>query len=161
MPLLINLRHVEADDVRLKGELPTEELELDIHDEMVQLGECLHYDVQAQRIEDGLLLQGCLTLPLKCQCVRCLKPFLLQLELDQWTRLLSLAGEDTVPVVNDCVDLTPYLREDILLEIPQHPLCKRDGCGLPKASVGSTHDTSSGDSELSSSAWDALNKLKF
>jgi uncharacterized metal-binding protein YceD (DUF177 family) len=41
---------------------------------------------------------------------------------------LPLEGEDKVPVDNDCVDLTPFVREDILLEFPQHPLCKPD-CG--------------------------------
>jgi uncharacterized metal-binding protein YceD (DUF177 family) len=161
MPITINLRHLEADDLNLTGELPTEELDLDIRDEVVRLGDFLEYDLQVQKLEDELLVQGRLMLPLECQCVRCLKPFKYDLTLERWTRLLPLQGDETVPVVNDCVDLTPYLREDILLEFPQHPLCKRDGCGLPEASVGNTRDTSSRDSESSTSAWDALNKLKF
>ena len=45
-------------------------------------------------------------------------------------------GEDRVAVDNDCVDLTPYLREDILLEFPQHPLCKPECRGLKKTSTG-------------------------
>ena len=43
-----------------------------------------------------------------------------------WTLHLPLEGEDKVTVENDCVDLTPFVREDILLEFPQHPLCKPD-----------------------------------
>ena len=35
-----------------------------------------------------------------------------------------------VAIENDCVDLTPFVREDILLEFPQHPLCKPDCGGL-------------------------------
>ena len=69
---------------------------------------------------------------LACQCVRCLTSFRLPLELNGWTCHLPLQGEDRVKVLNDCVDLTPYVREDILLEIPQHPLCDPECRGLPK-----------------------------
>ena len=49
---------------------------------------------------------------------------------------LPLEGEEAVSVVNDCVDLTPYVREDILLEFPQHPLCEPECRGLRNASIG-------------------------
>jgi uncharacterized protein len=51
-------------------------------------------------------------------------------DLPNWTVHLALAGEESVPVVHDCVDLTPHLREDILLALPQHPLCSQDCAGL-------------------------------
>ena len=53
--------------------------------------------------------------------------------VDPWIADLPLVGEEKVAVDNDCVDLTPYLREDILLAFPQHPLCEPDCRGLPKA----------------------------
>jgi uncharacterized metal-binding protein YceD (DUF177 family) len=56
--------------------------------------------------------------------------------------------------------LTPWVREDILLEFPQHPLCKRDCSGLRTGSAG-TAKTSSGPPEEGSPAWKELNKLKF
>ena len=56
--------------------------------------------------------------------------------IDAWTCHLPLQGEECAPVANDCVDLTPYMREDILLEFPQHPLCKPDCRGLPKTTFG-------------------------
>ena len=66
------------------------------------------------------------------------------------------------PVVNDCVDLTPYVREDILLEFPQHPLCDPECRGLPKTSIGKSRNTSgTGKTEVGSSAWAELNKLKL
>jgi len=37
---------------------------------------------------------------------------------------LPLEGEEKTPVDNDCVDLTPFAREDMLLEFPQHPVCE-------------------------------------
>jgi uncharacterized metal-binding protein YceD (DUF177 family) len=67
-----------------------------------------------------------------------------------------------VAVANDCVDLTPYVREDILLEFPRHPLCNLECRGLPKTSVGKSKNASSADkTEAGPSAWAELNKLNL
>ncbi len=162
MPLLVNCRHLEAQNVHLQGELPVAELDIDSLDEIIQTERPLEYDLQVERFEGGLLVTGGLHLELRCQCVRCLKSFTRRLKLDNWTRHLPLEGEEKVPVVNDCVDLTPYVREDMLLEFPQHPLCDPDCQGLPKTYVGRPKNTSSaGQANGGSSAWDELNKLKF
>src|ERR1041385_4710828 len=127
---------------------------------MIRAVEPLRYDLAVQQLEHSLLLQGCLKLALQCQCVRCLKPFTHRIELKNWARHLPLTGEESAPVVNDSVDLTPYLREDILLEFPQHPLCKTDCGGLPK--TGNNKKASdSRQTKAKSSAWAELDKLKF
>ena len=128
MPLTVNLRHLEEHNVRLRGELPVAELDLETGDEMIQVVGPLRYDVEVQKLEDALLVRGSLQLGLECHCVRCLQSFTRRLELKGWTCHVPLEGEDRVAVVNDCVDLTPLVREDMLLEFPQHPLCKPD-CG--------------------------------
>jgi len=162
MPLVINLRHVEAHNIRLAGHLPVEELDIDPHDEVIQVGQPLEHDLEVQKLDDGLLVQGQLHLVLDCQCVRCLKSFKYRLEIKDWACHLALEGEDCVTVVNDCVDLTPYVREDILLEFPRHPLCNPDCRGLPNTSIGKPRNTSgTGKSEVGSSAWAELNKLKL
>jgi uncharacterized protein len=162
MPLVVNLRQLEAHSIRLEGKLPVTELDIDPHDEVIQVSQPLEHDLEVQQLEDGLLVQGHLHLTLDCQCVRCLKPFQHQLKLDHWACHLPLQGEDRVAVVNDCVDLTPYLREDILLEFPRHPLCNAECRGLPRTSVGKSRNTSgAGKTEVDSSAWTELNKLKL
>jgi uncharacterized protein len=162
MPLVVNLRQMEAHSIHLRGHLPAQELDIDTHDEVIQVTQPLYYDVDVQQVEDGLLVQGHLHLPLDCQCVRCLKSFLYKLELGLWTCHLPLRGEDCATVVNDCVDLTPYVREDILLEFPRHPLCKQECCGLPRTSVGKPKNASgAGKAESGSSPWAELNKLKL
>ena len=86
-----------------------------------------------------------------------------RLNLPHWTALLPLEGEEKVPIDNDCVDLTPYLREDILLEFPQHPLCDADCRGLPAKETGKAKKPApAGDSsQQEPSAWADLDKLKF
>jgi len=162
MPLVVNLRHLEAHDIHLKGELPAAELDIDTRDEVIRVAQPLVHDLEAQKLENSILVQGHLRLNLECQCVRCLKPFQYRLELTGWTCHLPLQGEDRVAVVNDCVDLTPYVREDILLEFPRHPLCNPECRGLPKTSLGRVKNASSaGKTEVGPSAWSELNKLKL
>jgi uncharacterized protein len=162
MPLAINLRHLEAHNIRLTGSLPIGELDIDPHDEVIQVHHPLEHDLEVQQLDDDLLVQGHLHLILDCQCVRCLKPFQYHLKLDHWACHLPLQGEDHVEVVNDFVDLTPYVREDILLEFPRHPLCNPECRGLPSMSIGKSKNTSgTGKTEVGSSAWAELNKLKL
>jgi len=161
MPLPVNLRHLETHDVRLEGELPVAELDLDPRDEVILVTQPLRYEVEVQKVEGGLLAQGHLRLELDCHCVRCLKPFKYQLDLPSWTCHLPLQGEERVSVVSDCVDLTPYVREDILLEFPRHPLCDADCRGLPGMVSGNTKNTGASKNPAGSPAWAELNKLKL
>ena len=162
MPLQFNLRHLDEQDLHLKGELPVADLELDSIDEVIHVTRPLLYDVVVQKMEEGILVQGALQLTLDCECVRCLKPFMYPIQLDDWTCLLPLEGEDQVVVMNDSIDLTPYFREDMVLAFPQHPLCKPDCGGL--AGVQKKAGKSPGveaKSETTPSAWTALDKLKL
>jgi len=157
MPLIVNLRHLEEHNVTLCGELSVDELDLDTGDEMVRVAQPLRYEIEVQKLEDSLLVRGSLRLTLACGCVRCLKSFTRELELKAWTCHLPFEGEDRVAVNNDCVDLTPFAREDMLLEFPQHPLCKPD-CGGLKTKTGKARETAD---ENTPSAWAELDKLKL
>ncbi len=58
MRLKVNLRHLEEHNLRLRGDLPVEELDLDVRDEIIQPAKPLRYNLEAQKIEHGILLQG-------------------------------------------------------------------------------------------------------
>ena len=58
MPLIVNLRHLETRNVRLEGELPVAELDLDSRDELVRANSPVEHDLEVQRIEDELLVRG-------------------------------------------------------------------------------------------------------
>ncbi len=162
MALLINLRQLERNNMQLEGEVPAAELDMEGVDELIRVEEPLRYELEAQKLESGILVQGNLQLTLKCECARCLKPFAYSLEMNDWACHLPLEGDDKVLVANDCVDLTPYIREDILLEFPRHPLCKPECSGLPKKAIGKTKKTGgTSQTKENLSAWAELNKLKF
>ena len=160
MPLLVNLQHLQTEPLELSGELPVAELDLGGDDSVVHLVHPLSYDLMATDLDDAVLVQGELRLPVDCECVRCLKKFTLDVEVPDFAVHLPVAGEDAVAVVNDCVDLTPFLREDILLTLPQHPLCKPDCRGLSQFAAGGASGQTS-QTNAGASAWAALNKLKL
>jgi len=162
MPLLFNIRHLEHQAVTLRGELPVAELDVDGIDELIQANSPLHHDLMVERHERRILVQGRLELKLRCDCVRCLKGFEHRLVFESWSCLLPLEGEDKVLVSNDCVDLTPYVREDIVLAFPQHPLCEPECRGLrPASPIGARSSRSANVTGGLSSAWAELNKLKL
>ena len=162
MPLLINIRHLEHKAVTLRGQLPGADLDLNCIDEMIRVASPLEHDLLVQRHERSILVQGSLRLILACECVRCLKAFEHRLELDEWSCLLPLEGEDKVLVCNDCVDLTPRVREDIVLAFPQHPLCEPDCRGLSSGPLAGARPSSGAEATREQpSAWAELNKLKL
>ena len=157
MPLTFNIRYLEnKEELHLEGELPTEDLELDLHDEMIRPGPEMAYDLEVQQLEGGALVQGSVRLPVEYTCVRCLKKFKRPLELEAWTVHLPLTGEDAVELSNDLVNLTPYLREDTLLALPQHPLCEVECRGLKIPA-----HLKEPEPVKIASAWDKLDKLKL
>jgi uncharacterized protein len=161
MPVRINLRHLEEHSVKLHGQLPAEELDLDVRDEVLQARKPLQYEIEVERVEQSLILKGRLKMVLDCECVRCLKPFQFDLEITPWHAYVPLEGDEAAPIVNDCVDLTPYVREDILLEFPRHPLCDPGCQGLQPKAPGKKKKAGNAKTDGSSSAWSALNKLKL
>ncbi len=162
MPLIFNIRHLEEKNLQLQGELTAAELEVEALDELIRVTKPLTYNLEAQQMETAILVRGHVRLELDCECARCLKPFQDAIDLPDWACHLALEGEDKVSVVNDCVDLTPQIREDMVLAFPQHPLCNPDCAGLVKnqnnleKSPGAAPKT-----EAPSSAWAALDKLKL
>jgi uncharacterized protein len=161
MPLVVNLRHLANQNVLLQGELQMDELDLETHDEMIRVSGPVSHSLEAQLLDDNLLVRGSLRVALACQCVRCLKPFPYELNLAEWTCLLPLKGEDRVSVSSDCVDLTPQIREDILLAFPQHPVCDPECRGLATAVTDKEKPSGPEKTEPGSPVWSALDKLKL
>jgi len=158
MALTINIRHLEEKDLHLQGKVEAVELELPDADELIHFKRPLEYDLTARLVGRDVLLGGKLEMELDCECARCLKPFVLPICVPDW--LLDLPGEgpEKTVLTDDVVDLTPFLREAILLEFPQHPLCDSQCAGLPRKAMTEKEGASQ---KPETSAWAELNKLKF
>ena len=144
----------EGGELHIEGTEKPEILELD--DPLVRCTGTIHYALDAGLSEGGLFATGWLEAEMEMECVNCLERFIYPLRIENFAMQTELAGAETV-------DLTPSVREDILLALPSHPHCDWDGrkvcggalkslAGLPK-----TDEPAAGTAEV----WSELDKLKL
>ena len=90
---------------------------------------------------------------LELRCVRCLEAFPFDIEVSDFAVHAELSGPEMV-------DLTPFMREDILLNLPAYPHCDREGgriCPVPELIKKEDAKTVL---EARPPDWSALDKLK-
>ncbi len=161
-PLLVSVAALHKGDVLLEGEVSAEAMQWELQDPCIEARQPLQYELRAELMGQEVFVEGEIETTLDCRCVRCLEPFLYTLRLSPWTCLLAFEGEDALPVVDESVDLTPHIREDSLLALPQHPLCRPECPGLPRQPQDSgPQDPASDEARGVSSAWSVLDKLKL
>lgn len=149
----VHLRQIQAEGLHLEGE---EDCAIpDLATEDVRCTGPLRYALDLGISEGALWATGSLAQPVEFRCVRCLEPFPFELEAKAFSLHLDLGGPELI-------DLTPYLREDILLNLPPHPHCDREGGRVCPAVMGSEADTRTpgGDGKRQPD-WSALDKLKL
>jgi uncharacterized metal-binding protein YceD (DUF177 family) len=159
MSLKVNLRLLEKESIQLDGDILASELAPDFQDELMRLSHPVEYELMVERQSDSLLVTGNLRTHVDCECARCLKVFLLSVQVDEFSLIVPLAGEEALPVDGDFADLTPAVREDILLSLPTNPLCGPDCRGLkPK---GQPRELQVREQAEPNTAWSALDNLKL
>ena len=122
--LQFDLLDLAPEGKTISGELPCEEFDLDDLPRRT-FTEPIRYHLKLTPINAGhdLLVQGCLDSSLLVVCDRCDEEFPWRLECTDVCHEYENAFGTTV-------DLTDDLREDLLLAIPQHFLCREDCLGL-------------------------------
>ncbi|HTI71924.1 MAG TPA: DUF177 domain-containing protein [Candidatus Limnocylindria bacterium] len=159
MQIKVNLRLLEKKPALLEGEVAFEELAPGVEDELIHVAKPVSYWLEAQRQPQGVHVAGRLETVLRCECARCLQSFDLPLVLDAFEALGVTEGEEALVRDGDFADLTPLVREEILLALPTHPLCKVDCHGLPqKQDAREGHFSAS---PSSSPVWGPLDQLKL
>jgi len=139
----INLRHIPAEGKRYVGD--DSPADLKIESPLFRFEKPIHYDLEATLNGRGVLVRGTLSTSVQATCVRTLEPFDLPVNIEDFTVLVE-------EVSGDIVDLTPHMREDILLELPAHPV----NPSAPKA----VEMTNEPPPEKGSAAWEKLEQIK-
>jgi uncharacterized protein len=88
-------------------------------------------DVVLESVMGGVAVSGTVRAPWAGSCRRCLSPAggtLVVPVREHYTE--GGDGEETYPLADDDVDLEPLVRDAVLLELPQAPLCRPDCLGL-------------------------------
>ena len=110
------------------------------------------YNLEVGISEGALWANGELTQPVELHCVRCLEAFPYDIRVNDFSLHTELTGPEEV-------DLTPFMREDVLLNLPPYPHCDREGgriCPVPEAEVTAEDQ---GALEARPPDWSALDKL--
>jgi uncharacterized protein len=146
----VHVHQIAASGLHLEGQEETEILEL--QDPNVQPLENIHYSLDIGISGSSLHAIGRLWLEVDLECVACLRHFVYPLIVDPFVAQIELTGPEAV-------DLTPAIREDILLALPLYPKCDWDGKTVCPGPLGTGSTTQ--DAATASNAWDALDELKL
>jgi len=122
-PLIVDIERLARDGEQFTGEIPAGVLELGPDEELIVPAGDIRYDLFIQRLDDELLVRGSVTQPFRCTCVRCNRVFDWE-SVDRRVTFSIAIGE------NLFVDLTPDIREGIILTFPNHPVCRTACKGL-------------------------------
>lgn len=144
----VHLKQIPAEGLHLEGEedCPLSGLEAE---EILCAGP-LRYEIEVGLSDGALWGNGSLWQPVELRCVSCLEQFVYEIKVLAFAMHTELRGPEVI-------DLAPFMREDLLLNLPAHPHCDRDGgrvckaahLELPEPEVKPKLD------------WSALDKLKI
>lgn len=120
----VHVRQIPGEGLHLEGEenCPVPELE----GESIHCAAPLQYNLDVGISGGALWVNGTLRQPVELECVSCLNKFVYTIEVPSFAVHQELGGPEVF-------DLTPFIREDLLLNLPAHPHCDRDGRNVCKA----------------------------
>lgn len=120
--MIIEIPKLHAEGDWFEGEEPVSILGLE--DAKVQLAKPIRYRLWAQPVSGKLVVKGEWELELALECGRCADFFSTTLGDSSFLRDYEISGGV------ETVDVTPDIREDVLLAIPAYPVCRDECRGL-------------------------------
>jgi uncharacterized protein len=148
----IDPRAIPESGLSLQGSLPVADYAIPADN--ITGWNTLDYSFQVNRTGSEITVTGTLGASFQIQCARCLDPIPWTLEINDFCQILSVP-EDSV------ADLTPLIREDIILSLPLAPRCELDSAGRCPRS-GRTFAPSQDDfaEKRRATVWRDLDQLK-
>lgn len=149
--------------------------ELEGIDEGIHPRSPLRGDVKFYRTSQGVLVMGDLKVTVEVECDRCLEPVLVPLSFrveEEFHPSIDINTGATLPITDGTeqetlidrhhiIDLTEIVRQDILVAVPMHPLCRPDCAGLcPKCGQNLNEGRCGCEDKPLDPRWSALEKLR-
>lgn len=150
----VHLKQIPPEGLHLEGEEQC--LIPELESDGIRCAGPMQYSLDLGVAEGSLWANGSITQPVELNCVACLEKFTHQIKVPAFAIHTELHGPETI-------DLSPFMREDILLNLPAHPRCDREGnrvCPAAKKSAG-TDDAKQQRAAKREHDWGELNKLKL
>jgi uncharacterized protein len=150
----VHLRQIPLEGLHLEGDETG--IEFDSKEGYLKCLGPVRYVLDVGLSESGLFATGTLGVDLELQCVNCLEKFKYPLRVEDFALQTELEGAETV-------DLTPFMREDILLNLPHYPRCDWDGRKVCEGALKFKSDAAPATARKpipAPEAWNELDKLK-
>lgn len=152
--MIIDIPKLRPDGEWFEGDEPSAMLDL-AGDRAIRIERPIHYRFFVQPVSGKLVVKGELSLPVDLECGRCADFFSTILGVSSFLRAYDISG------AVETVDVTPDIREDILLQLPTFPVCKADCRGLcPQCGCNLNHGRCSC-RPPESNRWGALDGLSL
>lgn len=125
----------------------------------------IHLELELQAVTEGVLVSGTATVQLVGECARCLDEVRDELTVDVQELYVypesEATDEEASRIEDDCVDLEPLVRDQVVLELPFTPLCRPDCAGLcVECGANLNEDPDHGHDDGGDARWSALAALK-
>lgn len=152
------------DLVHRPGEMRERSIEFDAPERLgegvayVKQGEPIALDVRLEGLHDGILVTAEASTTAVGECVRCLDPVSLPVEVEI-QELFAYSPDEAFDfaVHDDYVDLEPVVRDAVVLALPFQPVCRPDCPGLdPETGLKLADDPDRKPREVLDPRWAAL-----
>ena len=132
-PYVVNVR----DLVHRPGEMRERVLDFAVPEKLgegaaaVAEGQNIHIDLRLEGLHDGVLASGDVDTVARAECVRCLDPVQIEVEVE-FQELFAYSPDEAFDYVvrDDQLDLEPVVRDAVVLSLPFQPVCRPDCSGL-------------------------------
>jgi uncharacterized protein len=121
--LIVDVARLDRGGESFTGETGAEVLELEADAIRRPVGG-IAYSVHVEQVDHELLVRGRVSQRFRCVCSRCAEPF--DLTVAENAFFADFPVEEGV----EFVDLTPDMREAIILALPGYPVCREECRGL-------------------------------
>jgi uncharacterized protein len=150
----IDLARLSSGGEQFVGVEPPEIMDLS-GDVLVQQVHPVRYDLRVELVGNELLVRGKVETEVTFACSRCAEPVVVPLQENRF--LVSLEVSDEA----EYVDLTPEIRESMILAFPSQPVCRDDCKGLCPYCGKNWNEGSCECQPPPEVHWDALDGLKL
>ena len=143
-------------------ELAVQPEELDVDDGRLLPGAPVGVRLHLESLGNGIVVTGTVSAEWADSCRRCLGPAAGTAAVDVHELFQeTVTDPDAFELVGDQLDLRPMVRELVLLDLPEAPVCREDCAGLcPTCGVDRNEVSCGCTTTATDPRWDALGALR-
>ena len=153
--IIFSVSAMEKAHVTLQGKEAIEFFDLDENDPLIVSKE-LSYNLTGSKVSGGILIKGICNTAVSGICGRCLEP--VEKEVNAEIELFFDIEE-----IEEELDISEDIREEVLLAFPMNLLCSGDCAGLCRFCGGNRNkkECKCGDTPQGDFRWSALDSIKL